>query len=457
MASTNANMQYGARPSQQNQKTAGKRGGSKPRLTHFLCLPLVNPTSIPQLASSLSEFRDSIPLVPPPVSARVKASAQLPDTLLFPDRALRPLGTLHLTLGVMSLLTKERLEEALAFLQSLDLESMLRDAEVQATAAPTGEDSISNATPAVASAPQPLSINLVSLHALPRAKAATILYAKPVDSTSRLYPFCVSLREKFVEAGFIQQEVIKRTIKRSPRSKNETSGTTSKDNAGGGSDSGGSAGDHGDSNDNSGNVSAASLPVQGEATAVSSDGKGGKPRPLLLHATIANTVYLPRRKQRGAKRKETFKFDARPLLMEFGDYVPPTTDVDVSDHEPAESQSRNLSLEVEEAEEEGRKGEGGVEVKEKAVQVQKERRAPFVWAKDIPIDRVCICEMGAKPVPDDGVKGGPFLREAYVSVGERSLVFAQQIRGDGHGHGHGDGGGDNGDGCRSEDGGVSLA
>ncbi|EEQ88122.2 uncharacterized protein BDCG_03242 [Blastomyces dermatitidis ER-3] len=451
MTSTNTNTQCGARPSQQNQNTAGKRGGSKPRLTHFLCLPLVNSTSIPQLVSSLSEFRDSIPLVPPPVSARVAASAQLPDTPLFPDGALRPLGTLHLTLGVMSLPTKERLEEALAFLQSLDLESMLREAEIQARAAATREDSISNNTPAVGSAPQPLFINLISLHALPKAKAATILHAKPVDSTSRLYPLCVSLRNKFIEAGFIQQE----TIKRSPRSKNKASELTGKDNAGGGSDSQGSTGDHGGNNDNSGNVGAASLPVQGEATAASSDGKRVKPRPLLLHATIANTVYLPRRKQRGAKRKETLKFDARPLLVKFGDYVPPTVDVDVSDHEPAESQSWNLSLEVEEVEEKEKKEEGEreVEVKEKDVQVQKERKAPFVWAKDIPIDRVCICEMGAKPVPDDGANGGPLLGEAYVSVGERSLVFAPQMRGDGDG----DGDGDNGDACRSEDGGVSLA
>ncbi|KLJ11074.1 hypothetical protein EMPG_13636 [Blastomyces silverae] len=447
MASTNTNTQYGARPAQQNQNTAGKPGGSRPRLTHFLCLPLVNSTSIPQLVSSLAEFRDSIPLVPPPVSARVAASAQLPHTPLFPDGALRPLGTLHLTLGVMSLPTKERLEEALAFLQSLDLESMLRDAEIQASAAAAGMDSISAAIPAVGSAPQPLFINLVSLHALPKAKAATILHAKPVDSTSRLYPFCVSLRNKFIEAGFIQQELLKRP----PRSKNEASGAINKDNAGGGSDSEGSTGDHGDNNDNSGNVGAASLPIQGEATAtaVSSGRKGGKPRPLLLHATIANTVYLPRRKQRGAKRKEALKFDARPLLMEFGDYVLPTTDENGSDHEPAESQNWGFSLGVEEVEEEEKRAEEGeVEAKGGAMQVQKERKAPFVWAKDIPIDRVCICEMGAKPVPDDGAKGGPLLGEAYVSVGEKSLVFAPQMRGDGDG--------DNGDRCRSEDGGVSL-
>ncbi|PGH01806.1 hypothetical protein GX51_04986 [Blastomyces parvus] len=450
MASTNTNTQYGAGPAQQNQNTAGKRGGSKPRLTHFLCLPLVNSTSIPQLVSSLSEFRDSIPLVAPPVSERVAASAQLPHRPLLPDGALRPLGTLHLTLGVMSLPTKERLEEALAFLQSLDLESMLRAAEIQARAAAAREDSISDATPAVGSAPQPLFINLISLHALPRAKAATILHAQPVDSTSRLYPFCVSLRNKFIEAGFIQQEM----IKCSPRSKNEAGGPINKDNVGDALDSEGSTGDHGDNNDNSGNVCPASLPIQGEATAASSGGKEGKPRPLLLHATIANTVYLPRRKQRGAKRKETLKFDARPLLMEFGDYVPPTTDASVSDLEPAESQNRNLSLEAEEAEEGQRMdGKGEVDVKEKAIQMQKKRKKPFVWAKDIPIDRICICEMGAKPVPDDGAKGGPLLGESYVSVGERSLVFTPQMRG----VGDGDSDGDNGDGSRSEDGGVSIA
>ncbi|KAG5298281.1 nitrositive-stress induced transcript [Histoplasma ohiense] len=411
---------------------------SRPRLTHFLCLPLVNSTSIPQLVSSLAEFRDSIPLVPPPVSALVAASAQLPHTPLFPNGALRPLGTLHLTLGVMSLPTKERLEEALAFFHSLDLESMLRDVEAQARAVTAGESGISNAI-AADTAPQPLIIDLKSLHALPKARAATILHAQPVDNTSRLYPFCVSLRNKFIEAGFIEQEM----IKNSPRSKNQAGRISGNKVPADGSDSEGLEGGHGDNDDKNSNIGAASLSTQAEAPSLPSDRNARKPRPLLLHATIANTVYLPCRKQRNGKRKEPFKFDARPLLMEFGDYEFPNTNLDSWDQECAYGKNHALSLEV------GGEGEGKEdEVLEIQKESKRERRekGPFVWARNIPIDRVCICEMGAKPVPDNCANGGQLLGEAYVSIAEESLVFAPQVTGDGDG--------DNGD--RSDDGGVRL-
>ncbi|OAX77991.1 hypothetical protein ACJ72_07702 [Emergomyces africanus] len=450
MAPKNTQSKHAARPSQQNQSTSGSssRSGNRPRLTHFLCLPLVNSASIPQLVSSLAKFRDSIPLVLPPVSTRVAASAQLPHVPLFPDGALRPLGTLHLTLGVMSLPTKERLEEALEFLRALDLESLLRDAGIQARAGVAGSGSIEDAAATAAAdatdAPlQPLLINLTSLHALPNAKAATILHAQPVDSTFRLYPFCVSLRNKFIEAGFIEQEM----IKGSPRPETEASRSSNRNNAGE-SDPKGSNEDHEDIKGNDSITGPAPLSTSAEPTVVLSKGKAGKPRPLLLHATIANTVYLPRGSRHG-KRKETLKFDARELLMEFGDYVPPATDADGRGIEDARSRNQNFPLEVEEDEME--EAEDEVLANQKERQRHEGEKSPFVWAKDVPIDRVCICEMGAKPVPNDGKKGGPLLGEAYISVGERSLVFAQQAEGDGYGIV-----GDNGDRSPSEDGGVRI-
>ncbi|PGG98277.1 hypothetical protein AJ79_08914 [Helicocarpus griseus UAMH5409] len=373
MAPKDSKPKYGGRPQNKNN--------SKPRLTHFLCLPLVNATSIPQLVSSLAEFKSAIPLMPPPVSARVAASAQLPHTPLLPDGALRPLGTLHLTLGVMSLPTQERLEEALNFLQSLDLESMLRDAETQARAAVAAETT--------SAPPQPLSINLTSLHALPRAKTATILHAQPVDATSRLYPFCVSLRNKFIEAGFIYQEMVKGS--------NNPGDQSSSVNAAANSDPEDLNGDNDDAQ-----VEPTQLQPQPQTQII----KPSKPRPLLLHATIANTVYLPRRKQRDGKRKDTLKIDARELLMEFGSYVPPAT-------------IPNENVQVQGYSDEER---------EQAKRLERQGKIdkpPFVWARDVPIDRVCICEMGAKPVENDGdgTEGRPRLGEAYVSIAERSLVF----------------------------------
>jgi hypothetical protein len=58
----------------------------KPRLTHFLALPLVTPTSHPQLESALARLR-----------------TEIENTGVVDGKALRPIGTLHLTIGVMSL------------------------------------------------------------------------------------------------------------------------------------------------------------------------------------------------------------------------------------------------------------------------------------------------------------------------------------------------------------------
>ncbi|KAJ5054158.1 uncharacterized protein L3040_000440 [Drepanopeziza brunnea f. sp. 'multigermtubi'] len=82
------------------------------RLTHFLCIPLVTAASKPQLQSALSAFTS-------------KASSPNDPLARIPEKAIRPLGTLHLTLGVMSLLTPERIEAALAVLRTLNLQEIL--------------------------------------------------------------------------------------------------------------------------------------------------------------------------------------------------------------------------------------------------------------------------------------------------------------------------------------------
>ena len=77
--------------------------------THFLCLPLITPTSRPQLEQSLAHLRE----------------ITKHGDCKIPESAYRPLGVLHLTLGVMSL-TPERLESALKLLQDTDLDALLR-------------------------------------------------------------------------------------------------------------------------------------------------------------------------------------------------------------------------------------------------------------------------------------------------------------------------------------------
>ncbi|KAM5441963.1 hypothetical protein MferCBS31731_002792 [Microsporum ferrugineum] len=355
----------------------GNAATSKPPLTHFLCIPLVNKASIYQLDSSLAEFKSSILLVPPSGSA----AGHAPDTPLVPYGALRPLGTLHFTLGVMSLTTQERLSEALSFFRSLDLALIMQEAELEAKPRQTfHKDSLG----------EPLSIDLVSLHALPKVRSATILHASPLDNTGRLYPFCVKLRDRFIEAGFMHRDMIKanprnktasgrESIYRGESSRNNGLSTQAKDTT---------EGNGGQEGDTASSIQAA------DPSVIES-----KPRPLLLHATIANTIYLGKRRgtaQQGGrgsrgKEKSVFTFDATELLEMFAGSQPKPHHTIVSK-----------------------------DAKGKETQTAHE---PFNWAKDIPIDRICICEMGAKTVPHDEEKGGPVLGQEYRIIEQRKLDF----------------------------------
>lgn len=332
----------------------------RPPLTHFLCLPLINTTSTPQLVSSLAEFKEAIPLNSPS-----QASSLKPQTKLLPDEALRPVGTLHFTLGVMSLLTEERVQEALGFLQSLDLVSILQEVESELSSQ-GAQGSVHALDPSSHEALSPFNISLTSLHALPTARKATILHAAPSDPTSRLLPFCRKLRSKFIEAGFILEETEKK-----PDGKNNNKGTSESIDP---------------ENNNAPGSSTAEVKAEEAPVPQNQKGKARRPRPLLLHATVANTIYMGRRRQPGSQKKDTYKFDARDLLSQFRDYYKGETST-------------------------GNAGEA-VEKTEK----------PFVWARDIPLERLCICEMGAKDIPEEDTERR-FLGQEYRSVGERKLDF----------------------------------
>jgi activating signal cointegrator complex subunit 1 len=154
----------------------------RPALTHFLCLPLVTQISKPQLEASLVRFKDHISEINR--TSVVKA--------IIPLQAVRPLGTLHLTLGVMSL-EGDRVEQAMSHLQTLDLTKMLQDATPSTL---SNGDGIR----------RPLSISLTSLVSMHDPESTSVLYAIPHDSTSRLHSFCEALRLSFAEEDFIVDE-----------------------------------------------------------------------------------------------------------------------------------------------------------------------------------------------------------------------------------------------------------
>ena len=261
----------------------------KPPLTHFLCLPLVTPSSKSRLLASLQSFiADATDL-------------EQGNSATIPAKAIRPIGTLHLTLGVMSLQTPERVVAASDFLRSLNVPDMLykaaerNDASSIYTLKPVNAKDISPGKADLSKAKHleiaPLTITLSGLHPMHKPSSTSILYASPLDPTHRLYPFCLALQQAFINAGYL----------------------------------------------------------------LSDD------RDLRLHATIVNTIYakdkkaLTKRGGHGKTSKDSRKFDAQEVIDKYDG---------------------------------------------------------FEWAKDVHIERVSICEMGAKKIID----GGEVVEEEYLEI-----------------------------------------
>lgn len=176
------------RPKQQENK--GKARAKNPALTHFLCLPLITESSYPQLSRGLEKLKQ-----------------ELGSEGVVPIRAVRPVGTLHLTLGVMALSDAE-LEEAMQFLQALDLQRLLHDTMMQLLAQQAAEDGRTAETFASAALPESdaLTVDLKALVPMQDARRTSILYAEPVDGGGRLVPFARAVRELFMDKGFMVRE-----------------------------------------------------------------------------------------------------------------------------------------------------------------------------------------------------------------------------------------------------------
>ncbi|KAF2995773.1 hypothetical protein E8E14_000862 [Neopestalotiopsis sp. 37M] len=253
----------------------------KPFPTHFLCIPLVTATSRPQLAASLAAF---------------SADVMSPDSFAVPAGAVRPVGTLHLTLGVMSLPRQEgAVDKAVELLRTLSPGKMLSEirgvtTDTAATAVAKGQENVAVDQPL-------LSVTLKGLHSMQSASKASTLYAPPVDTDGVLQRFCEELKAAFEEAGFMISDK----------------------------------------------------------------------RPLLLHATILNTIYIKGRRSNnqprgggggGGKKREKITIDARGILERYEDQV---------------------------------------------------------WMENVPIEKIAICRMGAKATEDG--QDQAYEVEAEIDVG----------------------------------------
>lgn len=157
----------------------------KPGLTHFICLPLVNPDSRPQLEEALKTFRQDVTGVTTEDSTTSESA--LPH---IHPKSVRPIGTLHLTLGVMSL-NGDQLTQAITHLKELDLAAILREANA------------GSAEPVVT---EGIKIDMVGLKSMHAVESTSILYAAPTDPTNRLYSFCVAVQNAFKSAGYLGQD-----------------------------------------------------------------------------------------------------------------------------------------------------------------------------------------------------------------------------------------------------------
>ena len=252
-----------------------------PRLTHFLCIPLVTPSSRNQLQNSLAAFKADV------TSGRTPEN---PDGIS--EKAIRPLGTLHLTLGVMSLVTKEQVDNALNLLNSLNLKDML---SAQNSKAINNQTELSKSTDTVSKGKaqgtdeiksKSLVVTLRGLTSMHAPSKTSILYSVPIDEDFRLQSFCLKLKEAFAAVDLLVPDT----------------------------------------------------------------------RPLLLHATIVNTIYVPGVKGKGSghgKTRAKLTIDARDILEKYKD---------------------------------------------------------FEWMKDVMVEKLAICKMGAQKMEDGN--------EEYVVEGE---------------------------------------
>jgi activating signal cointegrator complex subunit 1 len=296
----------------------------KPPLTHFLCLPLVTPSSKPQLEVSIETFRKNASPVEPEQTTNLA-------TPIHP-KAIRPVGALHCTLGVMSL-DASKLQKAIDLLQTLNVERLLSDAAAstsnpspttRSTQPPTESEppvaaaAAATTTPAQPHPSSPLKISLTGLASMHSPANTSILYIPPSDPTQRLYPFCLALQKLFQDEGVL-------------------------------------------------------LPDN---------------RELRLHATIVNTIYAKGRKKKASPKKDGKASSADPTPQE-----------DEDDRSQGHGPFSNAPLKFD------------------ARRLLDEYK-DFVWAEGVVLDRIAICEMGAKKQFD---AEGTVVDEEYTEVASVKL------------------------------------
>jgi activating signal cointegrator complex subunit 1 len=321
----------------------------QPQLTHFLCIPLVNSTSQPQLEVSIGKFKEHVCFTPSVETFQEVGTAEgSNDSPLHPD-AIRPVGSLHLTLGVMSL-DEEKLAQATTLLQSLDLEKLLQgttvpqSSQIDTTDTSTITPDSAISTLSTTDGPEttasdlqtvPLTLSLEGLEPMQSPTKTSILYIRPHDATKRLEPLCKALRKSLTEAGLLVPDT----------------------------------------------------------------------RSLRLHATIVNTIYIKGRKKNKKPKAEATE-GKKDEVKTTEPNLPPSANVSdkgvglqINTPDSGHGPSAKSSLYLD------------------ATSLLSTYKS-HIWAYDIPISKITVCEMGVKKQYSST---GEVIGEAYHEVAFRGI------------------------------------
>jgi len=367
--------------------TANSRGSKKPPLTHFLCFPLVTSVSRPQLEQSLQHFQKlTLDTTSPslrassnnvgaslPIETQQQTENRSSSRQELPAKAIRPVGTLHLTIGVLSLETEDQLEGATNLLQSLDVRKLLEDvvkelevesnlAQVKDTKETHAEKSISSITappmektsvslqwpispPPTSrslafssnSTQDPIVVSLVSLISMHAPTSTSVLYAAPEDPTNRLLHLGCRLRSIFEDNEYMVKDT----------------------------------------------------------------------RPLKLHATIVNTIYA----KPGGRFGNVSRNYAQPSKSEQQD----TQEQETTTNPPKGNEKKTEDNSVGEEKSSGKSGgmrhsTGPPRIDATLIM---EQFKDFTWAKNFRIEKIAICKMGAQKVTNEQ---GDIVGEEYEEV-----------------------------------------
>ena len=164
-----------------------------------------------------------------------------------------------------------------------------------------------------------------------------------------------------------------------------------------------------------------------------------KLRPLLLHATLVNTIYARgarnahhsshhgNKAKKGHRHAGPLTFDARGLLARYRDYYVDGTCTQEKVHVPADPEGAEQSTQEDDADDgASRSSEEEAHPSKGVEQIQQPQetditRYPFVWASNVPIEKLCICEMGAKTLTEEENHLAARLGQEYRVVAERKL------------------------------------